>query len=66
MINNGIKENVWVHCILDRAFGNSKWFCLFPRSHTHYLERLGSDHMPILMSVAGITVRHMGRFMYDK
>ncbi|KAJ4885151.1 Zinc knuckle CX2CX4HX4C protein [Raphanus sativus] len=66
VINNGVKENVWVQCRLDRAFGNAEWFRLFPRSHTHYLERLGSDHRPILTNVAGAGPRHLGRFLYDK
>lgn len=66
VIENGVKENVWVQCRLDRAFGNSEWFRLFPRSHTHYLERLGSDHRPILTSVGGALTKQRGRFMYDK
>ncbi|KAL0771896.1 hypothetical protein Bca101_037047 [Brassica carinata] len=47
VITNGVKENVWIQCQLDRAFGNAEWFRLFPRSHLQYLERLGSDHRPI-------------------
>lgn len=66
VISNGVKENVWVQCRLDRAFGNSEWFSLFPRSHTIYLERLGSDHRPILTNIRGIESRRVGRFMYDK
>lgn len=66
VISNGVKENVWVQCRLDRAFGNSEWFSLFPRSHTIYLERLESDHRPILTNIRGIESRRVGRFMYDK
>lgn len=40
VISNGIKENVWIQCWFDRAFGNAEWFRLFPRSHGKYLERL--------------------------
>lgn len=63
---NGVKENVWIQCRLDRAFGNAEWFRLFPRSHTLYLERLGSDHWPILTSVLGSGPMNRGRFVYGK
>lgn len=63
---NLVKENIWIQYRLDRAFGNSEWFWLFPRSHTQYLERLGSDHRPILTSTAGIGTKHVGCFVYDK
>ncbi|CAN1132955.1 hypothetical protein LINPERHAP2_LOCUS7364, partial [Linum perenne] len=29
---------------LDRYFGNSEWFNLFPDSATFHIERLKSDH----------------------
>ncbi|KAJ4904661.1 hypothetical protein Rs2_18612 [Raphanus sativus] len=51
---------------LDRAFGNSEWFRLFPRTHTYYLERLGSDHRPILTNVIGNSTKRVGRFVFDK
>lgn len=63
---NGVKENVWVQCRLDRAFGDAEWFRLFPRSHTQYFERLGSDHRPILTSSIGMGTKKRGRFVYDK
>lgn len=66
IISNGVKEKVWIQCRLDRTFGNSEWFLLFPRSHTHYLERLGSDHRPILTTTVGLSTRSVGRFVYDK
>ncbi|XP_013608138.1 PREDICTED: uncharacterized protein LOC106314876 [Brassica oleracea var. oleracea] len=66
VVNSGVKENVWVQYRLDRTFGNAEWFRLFPRSHTHYLERLGSDHRPILTKIIGAGTKHVGRFMYDK
>lgn len=44
IMTSGVKENVWVQCRLDRAFGNAEWFRLFPRTHSTYLEKLGSDH----------------------
>ncbi|CAF2098996.1 unnamed protein product, partial [Brassica napus] len=64
-ITNGVKENVWIQCRLDRAFGNAEWFSLFPRTHLQYLERLGSDHRPIFLSMVSQTQRRRGRFMCD-
>lgn len=63
---NGMKENVWIQCRLDRAFGNAEWFTLFPNAHSMYLEKTGSDHRPIFASVAGQERRRTGRFMFDK
>ena len=63
---NGLKEKVWVQCRLDRAFGNAKWFRLFPQSHTAYLEKTAPDHTPIFTSLANSGQRRTGRFMFDK
>ncbi|KAF2561071.1 hypothetical protein F2Q70_00017111 [Brassica cretica] len=59
-------EKVWVQCRLDRAFGNAKWFRLFPQSHTAYLEKTAPDHRPIFTSLANSGQRRTGRFMFDK
>ncbi|KAG2329605.1 hypothetical protein Bca4012_020847 [Brassica carinata] len=66
IITNGVKENVWVQCRLDRAFGNAEWFRLFPRAHSSYLEKLGSDHRPIFTGLAKSKQGRTGRFCFDK
>ena len=43
----GWRERVWGQCRLDRSFGNSEWFSLFPRSSMEYFELWASDHRPI-------------------
>lgn len=43
----GERNNMWIQCRLDRAFGNEAWYQLFPRVQTEYLERIGSDHRPM-------------------
>lgn len=48
------------------AFGNAEWFCLFPRSQLQYLERLGSDHRPIFLSMTTHNQIRKGRFIFDK
>ncbi|XP_010431321.2 PREDICTED: uncharacterized protein LOC104715626 [Camelina sativa] len=62
----GRRENVWVQCRLYRSFGNSKWFRLFPRSHTEYLDLMGSDHRPIITRLVGESTRFKGRFIFVK
>lgn len=66
VISNGIKENVWIQCRLDRDFGNAEWFRLFWRSHGQYLERLWSCHRPIMLTLAASTQNRRGRFVFDK
>ncbi|XP_010480531.1 PREDICTED: uncharacterized protein LOC104759285 [Camelina sativa] len=62
----GRRENVWVQCQLDRSFGNSSWFDMFPRAKTEYFEYMGLDHMPIITRFVGATGTFRGRFCYDK
>lgn len=67
IMNNGVKEKVWIQCRLDRAFGNAEWFTLFPNAHSVYLEKTGSDHRPIFTSVANQERRRRtGWFLFDK
>src|SRR5690606_19878436 len=63
---NGIKEKVWIQCKLDIAFGNAKWFRLLPRVHNTYLERIGSDHRPVITSLTGVVQQQRGKFSFDK
>lgn len=63
----GWREKVWVQCRLDRSFGNSEWFSLFPKSNMEYLEMWASDHRPIIVSFAlEKEVSKKGRFFFDK
>lgn len=62
----GVRNDEWIQCCLDRAFGNAEWFRLFPRVHSEYFERLGSDHRPILTRFASENCRYIGRFYFDK
>ncbi|XP_010497088.1 PREDICTED: uncharacterized protein LOC104774119 [Camelina sativa] len=62
----GRRDSVWVQCRLDRSFGNSGWFNLFPRVITEYLDLLGSDHRPIITRLVGANNTYRGRFIFDK
>jgi len=44
----GKRNGMWIQIRLDRALGNADWFRLFPRVSSEYLERVGSDHRPVL------------------
>ena len=63
----GWREKVWVQCRLDRSFGNSEWFSLFPRVKIEYLDMFGSDHRPIRICFAHEAFgSHSSRFFFDK
>ena len=66
IFTGGVKEKVWIQCRLDRAFGNAEWFRIFPGTHIKYLERTGSDHRPVLMSLVPSPVKRSGKFTFDK
>ncbi|KAG7582623.1 Zinc knuckle CX2CX4HX4C [Arabidopsis suecica] len=62
----GKRNDMWIQIRLDRALGNSAWFHLFPRVHAEYLERIGSDHRPLLTRFVNENQSFFGRFMFDK
>lgn len=34
------RNKIWTQCFLDRAFGNSEWFQIFPRVTLNFLREL--------------------------
>lgn len=63
----GVREQVWVQCRLDRSFGNDGWFHLFPKSITEYQSMWASDHRPLRISFSlEISEHNKGRFYFDK
>lgn len=56
----------YVQCRLDRALGNTEWFQLLPRVHGEYLQKIGSDHRPVLLRFKKENMSRTGCFMLDK
>ncbi|XP_030478213.1 uncharacterized protein LOC115695276 [Cannabis sativa] len=48
---NGRQDNL-IFERLDRACGNSDWFDMFPAAKVFHLERINSDHCPLLLTCA--------------
>ena len=62
----GTRNAQWIQCKLDRCFGNSEWFTMFPNSHQWFLERLGSNHRPVLVKFVNDQELFRGQFCFDK
>lgn len=62
----GKRNYQWIQCKLDRCFGNSAWFTMFPNSHQWFLEKLGSDHRPVLVKFIKDQELFRGQFRFDK
>ncbi|XP_010418622.1 PREDICTED: uncharacterized protein LOC104704195 [Camelina sativa] len=62
----GVRNKQWIQCRLDRRFGNPAWFSLFPNSHQWFLEKLGSDHKPVLVKFTSDKELFRNQFWFDK
>lgn len=54
-----------VQCRLDRSLANQEWLNLYPSATTFYLQRVCSDHRPILTALDGHQFRKRTSFIYD-
>lgn len=62
----GKRNDMWIQIRLDKALGNAEWFHIFPRVQSEYLERIGSDHRPLITRFVNENQSFIGRFMFDK
>ncbi|XP_018478413.2 uncharacterized protein LOC108849362 [Raphanus sativus] len=44
----GVRYKKYIQCKLDRCFGNKQWRNSFQNSTQTFMERLGSDHRPVM------------------
>lgn len=62
----GIRNKQWIQCKLDCCFGNPAWFSMFPTAHQWFLEKLGSDHKPVLVEFTEYKEFFRSQFRFDK
>jgi len=63
---DGTRNKQWIQCKLDRCFDNRSWFSMFPTAHQWFLEKLGSDHKPVLVEFTQDKDFFRGQFRFDK
>lgn len=55
-----------VKCRLDRVVANQEWFELFPQAHAMYLQKVSSDHIPLITNLVGENWKRCASFKYDQ
>ncbi|KAL1225433.1 hypothetical protein V5N11_009084 [Cardamine amara subsp. amara] len=70
---SGTRNNQCIQCKLDRCFGkldrcfgNTALFSMFPHAHQWFLQKLESDHKPVLVKFTNDKELFRGQLQFDK
>ncbi|KAL0676411.1 hypothetical protein Bca4012_004392 [Brassica carinata] len=61
----GTRNNENVQCRLDRTVANKEWLDMFPQASATYLQKVCSDHSPILTTLVDQIRNRRACFKYD-
>ncbi|XP_018479618.1 uncharacterized protein LOC108850618 [Raphanus sativus] len=62
----GVRYKKYIQCKLDRCFGNKQWRNVFQNSTQTFMERLGSDHRPVMVNLMSEQDSRRSDFRFDK
>ncbi|CAL9232334.1 unnamed protein product [Arabidopsis halleri] len=62
----GNRNDKLVQCQLDRTVANQAWMDMFPQAQATYLQKICSDHNPLINSLMGMKWKTWAGFKYDK
>ncbi|XP_018463849.2 uncharacterized protein LOC108835040 [Raphanus sativus] len=62
----GVRYQKYIQCKLDHCFGNKQWRSKFASSSQTFMERLGSDHRPVMVNTCWERARKGCAFRFDK
>ncbi|KAG2270160.1 hypothetical protein Bca52824_064715 [Brassica carinata] len=62
----GKRYQKYIQCKLDRCFANKEWRRVFYQASREFMEKLGSDHRPVMVNLVSQYEKRRGAFRFDK